>query len=81
MHLQSYRTMPTRRSFSVLSLFLTLGLILLTAGPAAYAQTTIQVTTTVDNENAGDGECTLREAIINANNNTDSTNGDCAAGT
>ncbi|PID86744.1 MAG: hypothetical protein CSB13_02705 [Chloroflexi bacterium] len=30
---------------------------------------------------AGDGQCTLREAITNANTGTDTTSGDCASGT
>ncbi len=36
--------------------------------------------TLADQAIAGNGECSLREAITNANNNTDSTNSDCAAG-
>lgn len=40
----------------------------------------IVVDTTADNANAGDGSCTLREAINNANANRDTTNGDCLAG-
>ncbi len=40
----------------------------------------IVVDTTEDNEDAGDGSCTLREAINNANVNIDTTNGDCLAG-
>ncbi|MDJ0845370.1 MAG: CSLREA domain-containing protein [Crocosphaera sp.] len=40
----------------------------------------IVVDTTEDNEDAGDGSCTLREAINNANLNIDTTNGDCLAG-
>lgn len=46
--------------------------------PAAYAQ--ITVNSTADNLNAGDGNCTLREAIMNANSDSDTTLGDCAAG-
>jgi CSLREA domain-containing protein len=33
-----------------------------------------------DDINPGNMECTLREAIINANNDSDSTAGDCATG-
>jgi CSLREA domain-containing protein len=40
----------------------------------------IVVSSTVDNAVAGDGHCTLREAINNANGDTDTTNGDCAPG-
>jgi CSLREA domain-containing protein len=41
---------------------------------------TIEVNTTADNRNAGDGSCTLREAIDNANANRDVTKGDCFNG-
>jgi titin len=41
---------------------------------------TIEVNTTADDTNAGDGSCTLREAINNANANSDTTNGDCLTG-
>jgi len=40
----------------------------------------IVVNTATDDENPGDGKCTLREAVNNANTNNDTTNGDCAAG-
>ncbi|NNE35438.1 MAG: hypothetical protein HKN13_09385, partial [Rhodothermales bacterium] len=40
----------------------------------------IRVDTAADNLTSGDGACTLREAITNANANSDSTGGDCAAG-
>ncbi len=33
-----------------------------------------------DDPTAGDGKCTLREAITNANSNSDTTSGDCTAG-
>ena len=42
--------------------------------------TAIVVNTIVDEIEAGDGKCTLREAINNANANRDTTNGDCIAG-
>ncbi len=45
----------------------------------AYAAT-ITVNTTADNLTAGDGKCTLREAIRNANADADTTSGDCPAG-
>lgn len=58
--------------------FLTILLgLLLWAGPT-LAQ--ITVNTTADNETAGDGSCTLREALNNSNDDTDTTSGDCAAG-
>lgn len=40
----------------------------------------IVVDSLADTTTAGDGDCTLREAITNANANADTTNGDCAAG-
>ncbi|MCP2730897.1 CSLREA domain-containing protein [Limnofasciculus baicalensis] len=40
----------------------------------------IVVNISADNINAGDGNCTLREAINNANTNSDTTKGDCLAG-
>lgn len=42
---------------------------------------TITVNSTLDEvmSSPGDGNCTLREAINNANNNTDNSGGDCAA--
>jgi uncharacterized repeat protein (TIGR01451 family)/CSLREA domain-containing protein len=64
-----------------------LGLLLLTLALAtgigganvADAATTITVNTTSD-ETVTDGQCSLREAINNANANTDTTGGDCIAG-
>ncbi len=44
------------------------------------AASTITVNSSADNLTSGNGLCTLREAITNANNNADSTSGDCAAG-
>jgi CSLREA domain-containing protein len=42
---------------------------------------TITVNSTEDSAVAGDTKCTLREAINNANEGSDTTEGDCAAGT
>ena len=47
--------------------------------PVALAATII-VNSTADTTVAGDGQCTLREAIINANSNSDTTSGDCITG-
>jgi CSLREA domain-containing protein len=47
---------------------------------AGTAGTTITVNSTDDTLVPGDGNCTLREAINNANSNSDTTGGDCAAG-
>jgi CSLREA domain-containing protein len=59
--------------------WLTCWLVLLIDGASAKA-VNIAVDTTADNAIAGDGSCTLREAINNANRNRDTTNGDCLAG-
>ena len=51
------------------------------AGSASAAVgSAIVVNTLVDDATAGDRFCTLREAINNANANTDTTSGDCVAG-
>src|SRR5439155_5790632 len=47
---------------------------------ATPAISTITVNTLADNNTHGDHLCTLREAIDNANNSSDITGGDCAAG-
>jgi uncharacterized repeat protein (TIGR01451 family)/CSLREA domain-containing protein len=47
---------------------------------AAHAGSAILVTSTADDLIAGDGLCTLREAIHNANSDGDTTDGDCAIG-
>ncbi|MEO1367786.1 MAG: CSLREA domain-containing protein [Acidobacteriota bacterium] len=41
---------------------------------------TITVNTAADDVIAGDGACTLREALINSNGDTESTSGDCVQG-
>jgi CSLREA domain-containing protein len=46
----------------------------------AHAASTIVVNSLDDTNSALDHKCTLREAIINANLNSDLTSGDCAAG-
>ena len=48
--------------------------------PVAALAVTLNVNSTADTLVAGDRHCTLREAIINANRNADTTAGDCAAG-
>lgn len=50
------------------------------AASDASAQATITVTSTTDTLVPGDGACSLREAISNANANADTTSGDCVAG-
>lgn len=72
-----------RTSAIVLSLLVVAASSLLLAGSAkvAHAAGTITVNSTADTV-ADDGECTLREAIIAANDDTASgaTPGECAAG-
>ena len=58
------------------SFALAVGLVLPTATLAA----TLDVNSTADQLIAGNGQCTLREAIINANGDSDTTAGDCTAG-
>jgi CSLREA domain-containing protein len=72
----SYLTRKSRVLIAILYLF---G-ILFVAQPARAA--TLTVNSTADNVTAGDGNCTLREAITNANlaGGGDSTSGDCVAG-
>lgn len=48
--------------------------------PAMVQAATITVNDLNDNDTAGDGNCTLREAINNANSDNDTTSGDCTAG-
>ncbi|MCB9849712.1 MAG: hypothetical protein H6817_03315 [Phycisphaerales bacterium] len=47
---------------------------------SALRANVIEVNTAVDNLTANDGLCTLREAIMNANLDADTTSGDCNAG-
>ena len=54
-------------------------IILLAAIFPAHA-VDITVNSTADNTTASDSSCTLREAIDNAQNDSDSTSGDCPAG-
>src|SRR5262245_1131968 len=46
----------------------------------AFADGHIVVNSTADTTVAGDSQCTLREAILNSNTFSDTTNGDCATG-
>jgi CSLREA domain-containing protein len=54
-------------------------LLFLGATLPAQAQSTITVNTTADEQNTN-GKCSLREAVINANNNDQSGSTDCPAG-
>ena len=67
----------TSQSFIVLGCMLAIAVVSMSTQSAAAA--TINVTSNQDNVTAGDGNCTLREAINNANANADTTAGDCAA--
>ncbi|HET9795266.1 MAG TPA: hypothetical protein VFS34_12475, partial [Thermoanaerobaculia bacterium] len=49
-------------------------------GALTASAATITVNTVSDVSTSGDGLCSLREAITNANQNTDQSAGDCAAG-
>ncbi len=49
-------------------------------GLLAQAASPIVVNDVGDDTTGGNSNCTLREAITNANNNSDTTGGDCAAG-
>jgi len=62
-------------------MFIALMVMVVALVPVVYAQSTITVNSAADNVMANDGECTLREAINNVNAGTDTTGGDCAAGT
>jgi uncharacterized repeat protein (TIGR01451 family)/CSLREA domain-containing protein len=53
---------------------------LLTASPAWSASLTVNTLTDSLTPTPGDHLCTLREAITNASNDTDASNGDCPAG-
>lgn len=62
---------------AALLMAMTVGLV----APAPVAQAAIiTVDSTLDNVMAGNGACTLREAVNNANANSDTTAGDCTAG-
>lgn len=60
------------------SFLVVLSIFLLGVGSVSAA--TITVDSVADNTTASDANCTLREAITNANNDADSTGGDCIAG-
>src|SRR5262249_3317267 len=49
-------------------------------GASSKPLATITVNSLEDSATAGDGKCTLREAITNANADGETTGGDCAAG-
>lgn len=55
-------------------------MVMLFAMVAPARAASITVDSSDDNATAGDGSCTLREAINNANDGSDTTSGDCTAG-
>src|SRR5262245_29459015 len=67
------------RGGSRLGLGLAVGLALLLNSFAARGAT-VTVDTAANTSVSGDGSCTLREALNNANADGDTTEGDCAAG-
>ena len=75
-------TMPRFKSISHILLFFVLLASLLGSAvfvtPAYAAGMTVN--SSADDTIAGDGFCTLREALANANGNSDTTSGDCVAG-
>jgi len=64
--------------YEIKALSLLFAITLLTV-PSSYAAS-ILVNSSVDNLTPGDRQCTLREAINNANEGNDTTHGDCLAG-
>jgi CSLREA domain-containing protein len=60
-----------------------LGMLVLAAsllGGGEASASTLTVNSPADDLTPGDGQCTLREAVLNANADADLTGGDCAAG-
>ncbi|MEM9594374.1 MAG: hypothetical protein AAGD06_08925, partial [Acidobacteriota bacterium] len=73
----SARHLPPRARCRRLGISVLLTLLTM-AGPTWAA--TITVDSAADNETSGDGLCTLREALNNANGDGQTTGGDCTAG-
>ena len=73
------RLFPHVRLFKATLIALTVSALTIGCGSVALADT-ITVTSDLDTEVAGDGACTLREALTNANNDSDSTATDCTPG-
>jgi len=70
-----------QNSKTKLSVILTLAVMLtMIISTGASAAVGIVVNSNADDTVANDGACTLREAINNANSDSDTTGGDCAAG-
>ncbi|AMK77668.1 MULTISPECIES: choice-of-anchor Q domain-containing protein [Methylomonas] len=60
--------------------YMALAVLSALVGSPAWANT-INVTNLLDVSAVADGSCTLREAVANANSDSDTTGGDCPAGT
>jgi len=75
-----FRHLRLRTAWRIIAL---LAILALAGQPplAARAASTLTVNSAADGAPANDGACTLREAIINANNNDQSGSTDCPAGT
>lgn len=80
--MQAFLIFPAKLNFGAKVFFVFSLVLSLTMGfPGKHAQAaSITVNSTGDITSAGDGQCTLREAVSNANANTDTTGGDCTAG-
>ncbi|GAB4581417.1 MAG: hypothetical protein Fur0022_41640 [Anaerolineales bacterium] len=73
----THKTSCSPKTLVILSLMIVFALSL----PAKRAlAASITVNSTADTTIAGDTQCTLREAVANANSDSDTTGGDCVAG-
>ena len=74
------KTTTKTLGITAIALALAASLMLLLSAQVSRAAT-ITVDSLADTTTAGDGDCTLREAIANANNDgSDTTGGDCTTG-
>ncbi|NUM45351.1 MAG: CSLREA domain-containing protein [Anaerolineales bacterium] len=69
---------PSFFSKTIWIILLVLGLVL--SFPHSTQAASLTVNSTADTTTASDGQCTLREAIANANSDSDTTGGDCVTG-
>ncbi len=69
-----------KRALPALGLLAALVLFVFAMAVRPAAAAGIVVNSAADNTTAGDSFCTLREAINNANSDSDTTGGDCTAG-
>ena len=73
--------LPTNCEAVSMKFQFTLCLLAILSLTAAAQAATISVNTSADVVSSGNGECSLREALNNANADLDTTGGDCAGGT